>query len=65
MVFALSIISVGAFADDPGNAPGGLDPDNAPIDGGLSLLAAAGIGYGVKKAREKKKQQQETEADNK
>lgn len=38
---------------DPEN-PGG-DPD-APIDGGLGLLLAAGIGYGVKKVRDYKKQ---------
>jgi len=31
-------------------------PDNAPIDGGLSLLIAGGVGYGVKKIREKRKQ---------
>jgi hypothetical protein len=29
--------------------PGG-DPD-APIDGGVSLLVAAGVGYGIKKIR--------------
>ena len=29
-------------------------PD-CPIDGGLSLLLAAGVGYGVKKYREEKK----------
>ncbi|MEO6455310.1 MAG: hypothetical protein ABIN97_14615 [Ginsengibacter sp.] len=34
--------------------PGG-DPD-APIDGGLGILLAAGVGYGVKKYREHKKQ---------
>ncbi|MDE3144367.1 MAG: hypothetical protein KGL19_09450 [Bacteroidota bacterium] len=28
-------------------------PHAAPIDGGLSLLIAGGIGYGIKKAREK------------
>jgi hypothetical protein len=33
--------------------PGG-DPD-VPIDGGLSLLIAGGVGYGVKKMRAKKK----------
>lgn len=33
--------------------PGG-DVD-APIDGGISLLIAAGIGYGVKKARDNRK----------
>lgn len=31
----------------PGD-PGG-DPD-APIDGGLGILVAAGVGYGVKKS---------------
>ncbi len=34
-------------------------PVNAPIDGGLSLLVAGGVGYGVKKIREKRKKQQE------
>jgi hypothetical protein len=33
--------------------PGG-DPD-APIDGGLSLLVAAGVGYGLKKANDQRK----------
>jgi hypothetical protein len=33
-----------------------VDPDAAvPIDGGLSILLAAGIGYGVKKAHEQRK----------
>jgi hypothetical protein len=30
---------------------GGGDPDSAPIDGGLSLLVAAGVGYGAKKLK--------------
>jgi hypothetical protein len=34
--------------------PGAIDND-APIDGGLSLLVAGGIGYGVKKIRDKRK----------
>lgn len=33
--------------------PGG-DPD-APIDGGLGVLLAAGVGYGVKKMRDFRK----------
>ncbi len=33
---------------DPGGAPG------VPIDGGISLLVAAGIGYGIKKAHDRK-----------
>lgn len=31
----------------------GDDPD-VPIDGGLSLLLAAGVGYGIKKFKESK-----------
>ncbi len=33
------------------------DPDS-PIDGGLSLLIAAGIGYGAKKVHDNKKKKQ-------
>lgn len=42
---------------DPGTGSlsGTGDPDSAPIDGGLSLLLAAGIGYGAKKAWRKQK----------
>jgi len=35
----------------PGGDPGGAI---APIDGGISLLVAAGIGYGIKKAHERR-----------
>ena len=38
----------------PGGEPGG-DPDLIPVDGGLGFLLAAGVGYGVKKAREYKR----------
>jgi hypothetical protein len=49
---ALNMIPHLVRAQDPGD-PGG-DPD-APIDGGVSLLVAAGIGYGIKKVRESRK----------
>jgi len=29
--------------------------DGVPVDGGLSLLVAAGAGYGIKKLKEKRK----------
>jgi preprotein translocase subunit SecY len=32
----------------------GEDPD-APIDGGVTLLVAAGVGYGIKKVRDSRK----------
>lgn len=43
-----------AQVSDPGCDP--LDP-LCPIDGGVSLLIAAGIGIGAKKAYDKKKKQ--------
>lgn len=54
IVFLLLIfISIPAllYAQQP--PPGDCDPLDikCPIDGGLSLLLAAGIGYGIKKIR--------------
>jgi len=34
---------------------GGDDVNDVPIDGGLSLLVAAGVGYGIKKAKGSRK----------
>jgi uncharacterized integral membrane protein len=39
------------------NSPGG--ENDAPIDGGLSLLVAAGVGYGAKKLKEKRKKKEQ------
>ena len=54
LIIIITITSIKAHAQitDPGS-----DPDSAPIDGGLSLLIAGGVGYSVKRAREKRKQQ--------
>ncbi len=55
MVVIISIVnplSMSAQPTDPGCDP--LDPA-CPIDGGLSLLIAAGIGLGAKKAYDQKK----------
>ena len=35
------------------------DCNDVPLDGGLSLLVAAGAGYGIKKVAEKRKKNQE------
>ena len=47
MVFIVLCIPMLAHAQGP-------DPD-APIDGGLSILLAGGIGYGIKKIRDNRK----------
>lgn len=47
LAFTITMIPSALSAqDDPPPPPGDEDPD-APIDGGLSLLIAAGVGYGV------------------
>jgi len=58
LIVILYISKFSAYADSGPSDPG-VDPDSAPIDGGLSLLIAGGVGYGVKKLRKKKKKQQE------
>ena len=51
-VFLLPALGMGQGPGDPSCDP--LDPD-CPIDGGLSLLIAAGIGLGAKKAYQERK----------
>jgi hypothetical protein len=40
---------------------GGVGGGGVPLDGGISLLVAAGVGYGAKKMAAKKKAAEETE----
>ena len=55
-VFMIILICLPVIAhaqpSDPNCDP--LDP-SCPIDGGLSILLAAGVGYGVKKIRDARK----------
>jgi len=37
------------WLNNGGNTSGNTGGTNVPLDGGLSLLAIAGVGYGVKK----------------
>ena len=57
---------LGSLLAQPFNPPGGVgtggpigDPVGVPIDGGLSVLIVAGVGYAGKKLRDKKKKEQE------
>ena len=52
LINLLQPLKSGAQVSDPGCDP--LDPA-CPIDGGVSLLIAAGIGLGAKKAYDQKK----------
>ena len=53
LTFALCLLaSVGAWAVDPPPIDG--DPDPIPVDGGATLLLAAGATYAYKMLRKKK-----------
>ena len=54
-----AILAVVCFLPSLAHAQG-PDPD-APIDGGLSLLLAAGVGYGVKKIKDSRKKTKDQE----
>lgn len=55
--FLIVFLSIsGIMYAQPANPGGEVD---APIDGGLSLLIASGVGYGVKKLRKKRDKQKE------
>ncbi len=54
------IVTIGLFFTEFATAqPGFPGPSQAPIDGGLSLLAAAGGAYAIKKLRDKNKGKEE------
>ncbi len=49
LMTVVSLLPFFAMAQDPGPCP------DCPIDNGLILLLAAGVGYGVKKYRDMKR----------
>lgn len=44
-----------AQAQGPGSGGPAPDPTAVPIDGGASLLLAAGVGFGLKKLRDRRR----------
>ncbi len=53
---ALFLISTPSLFAQPGFDD---DVQDTPIDGGISLLVATGIGYGIKKIRDSRKLKEE------
>ncbi|MEI8280252.1 MAG: hypothetical protein WCG87_10855 [Bacteroidota bacterium] len=60
LIFGL-IVPTYVIAQPPpfDNGSGGDTQDTVPLDGGISLLLIAGVGYGVKKVHQKRLQVQQ------
>lgn len=61
IILLITILPFATFAQAPEDPP--TDPADTPIDGGLSLLVAAGVAYGAKKAYNKKQKNKAAETD--
>ena len=59
MLSSIMLFTAQLVMADPPNVPS--TPPQAPIDGGLGLLAAAGGAYAIKKLRDKKNRGEELE----
>jgi hypothetical protein len=55
VVLLLGLFLVPGVALAQATFGGGTEVNDLPIDGGVSLLVAAGVGYGVKKLYNRKK----------
>lgn len=55
ILFLMALITLPSICVLAGPRGFGGNPGGAPIDGGISLLVAAGIGYGAKKVRDARK----------
>ncbi len=61
LLFVLGLICMAALMTEAADAQPSLPapPSQAPIDGGLGLLAAAGGAYAYKKLRDRRSQEEE------
>ena len=56
LVLALATTAVAlAQPGSGGPGPGTLDPTAVPVDGGISLLLAGGVAYGIKQLRDRRR----------
>lgn len=62
LIFLLPVLSIAqcdttGVGGDP-QAPGCPEPSDAPFDGGISILVATAVGYGITKMKKKKEEKE-------
>ena len=63
LIIAITFLPQLLMAQIGGGGGEGTGNPDVPIDGGLSLLVAAGIGYGIKKTRDAKRKRNEPKSE--
>ncbi|MCY7421435.1 MAG: hypothetical protein LH478_06785, partial [Chitinophagaceae bacterium] len=58
LVILIALLAPVVVMATPGDLPGVND---VPLDGGLSVLLAAGVGYGIKKVRDGRKEKKQAD----
>ena len=63
LITAMALLPQLLMAQIGGGGGEGTGNPDVPIDGGIGLLVAAGIGYGIKKTRDARKKRMQPKSD--
>ena len=63
LIIAIALLPQLVLAQMGGGGGEGTGNPDVPIDGGIGLLVAAGIGYGIKKTRDARKKRNEPKSE--
>ena len=63
LIIAIALLPQLVLAQIGGGGGEGTGNPDVPIDGGIGLLVAAGIGYGIKKTRDARKKRNEPKSE--
>ena len=63
LIIAIALLPQLVMAQIGGGGGEGTGNPDVPIDGGLSLLVAAGVGYGIKKTRDARRKRNEPKSE--
>ena len=63
LIIAIALLPQLVLAQIGGGGGEGTGNPDAPIDGGIGLLVAAGVGYGIKKTRDARRKRNEPKSE--
>ncbi len=61
LIFKTSLLKAGPFDPNPPTPAGSIPgTEGIPVDGGITILVAAGIGFGIKKIKDARQNNQDS-----